>query len=124
MINLKNFIDRASIEGVAETEIEKVPHGDGQMGVGDLLNSMNIIPVHLKREPGMWLRKACFYPYPGIKSSTNFMYLLVKPGSNDFTSMITPAIKGTALVNSNNQIGDVFDSGRILTNPISYVLTF
>ena len=43
IINLKNFIDKASIDGVSETEIEREPDEDGEMGVGDLLGSIKTI---------------------------------------------------------------------------------
>ncbi len=43
IINLKNFIDRAGIPGVEQTEIERGPHGEGQMGAGILLNSLATI---------------------------------------------------------------------------------
>jgi hypothetical protein len=43
VINLKNFIDRASIDGVTETEIDRKTHTDGQMGAGDILNSVKML---------------------------------------------------------------------------------
>ena len=43
IINLKSFIDRAGIEGVESTDIERTIHEDGQMGAGDLLNSVKTI---------------------------------------------------------------------------------
>jgi hypothetical protein len=49
-IHLKNMIDRASIEGVAGTEIERAAHDNGQMGAGDLLNSVKTI-IEAASEP-------------------------------------------------------------------------
>lgn len=43
IINLKEFIDRASIEGIQDTEIERGTHENGQMGAGILLNSIAAI---------------------------------------------------------------------------------
>ncbi|KAA9034552.1 hypothetical protein FW778_22205 [Ginsengibacter hankyongi] len=43
IINLKNFIDRASIEGIDSAEINRSEHTDGQMGAGDILNSITTI---------------------------------------------------------------------------------
>ena len=43
IVNLKNFIDKASIDGVEETEIERKPEEEGQMGAGDILGSIKTI---------------------------------------------------------------------------------
>jgi hypothetical protein len=43
IINLKKFIDKASIDGVEETEIERGTHKEGQMGAGDILNSIKTL---------------------------------------------------------------------------------
>jgi hypothetical protein len=40
---LKDFIDRAEIDGIERTEIERAPHAVGQMGAGSLLNSIAAI---------------------------------------------------------------------------------
>ena len=40
VIHLKNFIDRASIEGLERTEIQRAVHENGQMGAGDILGSV------------------------------------------------------------------------------------
>jgi len=40
IINLKNFIDKASIDGLEDTEISREVHGDGQMGAGAILSSI------------------------------------------------------------------------------------
>src|SRR3954464_846558 len=40
--NLKTFIDKASIAGI-KTEIKRATHVHGQMGVGDILNSIKTI---------------------------------------------------------------------------------
>lgn len=50
IINLKNFIDRASIKGVERTDIERAAHGNGQMGLGDLLGSVKTI-IEAASEP-------------------------------------------------------------------------
>lgn len=43
VINLKDFIDKAAIDGVESSEIERAALLNGQMGVGDLLNSVKTI---------------------------------------------------------------------------------
>lgn len=43
VINLKNFIDKASIDGVEETHVERSLHTKGQMGAGNILNSITTI---------------------------------------------------------------------------------
>lgn len=60
-INLKKFIDQASIEGLESTEIERAAHGNGQMGLGDLLNSVKTI-IEAATEPLVELVK-CLQKY-------------------------------------------------------------
>ena len=43
IVNLKSFIDKADIEGIDSTEIKRADHADGQMGAGDILNSVKTI---------------------------------------------------------------------------------
>ena len=43
IINLKNYIERETIDGLAKVNVERVPHGDGQLGIGDLLNTITAI---------------------------------------------------------------------------------
>ena len=43
IINLKSFIDNADIEGVDETEISRTQVASGQMGAGDILNSVKML---------------------------------------------------------------------------------
>ena len=43
IIQLKEFIDRASIPGINKTEIQRAPVVEGQMGIGDILNSIRAI---------------------------------------------------------------------------------
>jgi hypothetical protein len=43
IINLKNYIDRASIEGVEGTIIERAVHANGEMGAGEILGSIKAI---------------------------------------------------------------------------------
>lgn len=40
IINLKNFIDKAAIEGLEQTEINRSPATDGQMGAGIIISSI------------------------------------------------------------------------------------
>ena len=42
-IILKNFIDKTSIDGLDSTEINRSEHKTGQMGAGDILNSIKLI---------------------------------------------------------------------------------
>jgi hypothetical protein len=43
VLNLKDFLDRARIDGVEKTVIETAPLKDGAMGAGELLNSITAI---------------------------------------------------------------------------------
>jgi hypothetical protein len=43
IVNLKSFIDKADIDGVDSTVIKRAEHLDGQMGAGDILNSIKTI---------------------------------------------------------------------------------
>ena len=43
VINLKSYLDKASINGIEKTEIERSVHSEGQMGAGDILNSVKTI---------------------------------------------------------------------------------
>ncbi len=43
LINLKNFIDRASPEGLLETKISRAESKTGEMNAGDLLNSIKVV---------------------------------------------------------------------------------
>lgn len=61
IINLKNYIDKASIEGLEETEIERAPHGEGEMGLGDLLGSIKTI-IEAAQQPLVELIK-CLQKY-------------------------------------------------------------
>lgn len=40
IINLKNFIEKASIDGVETVEINRDIHSDGEMGAGAILSSI------------------------------------------------------------------------------------
>jgi hypothetical protein len=40
IIQLKNYLENAGIEGLENTEINRAVHGDGQMGAGDILSSI------------------------------------------------------------------------------------
>lgn len=43
IVNLKSFIDRAYIEGIDKTEINRSIEPDGQMGAGNILDSVKTI---------------------------------------------------------------------------------
>jgi len=43
IILLKNHIDRTIIDGITGTEIERATYIDGQLGIGDLLNSISAV---------------------------------------------------------------------------------
>jgi len=43
IINLKNFIDKASLDGVDETAINNAQVKQGEMGPGDMLNSVKVL---------------------------------------------------------------------------------
>ena len=43
IMNLKNYLDRQSIEGIEALEIDRAEHGDGQMGAGAILSSITAI---------------------------------------------------------------------------------
>lgn len=43
VINLKSFIDKASIEGLESAQIGRKVHANDQMGAGDILNSVKLI---------------------------------------------------------------------------------
>jgi hypothetical protein len=43
LLNLKQFIERASIEGISKTKIERANHYPGQMGAGEILGSIRTI---------------------------------------------------------------------------------
>lgn len=43
VINVKKFVGKASIDGVEETEIDRTIHSEGQMGKGNILNSITAI---------------------------------------------------------------------------------
>lgn len=43
IVNLKNFLDKASIEGIYQTEIERAPHENDQMGAGAILGSISTL---------------------------------------------------------------------------------
>ena len=43
IIFLKDYIDKNSIEGIENTEIERLPHGNGQMGAGGIINSIKTL---------------------------------------------------------------------------------
>jgi hypothetical protein len=43
VINLKNYIDRASIEGVVQSEVERASHYNGEMGAGAILGSISTV---------------------------------------------------------------------------------
>lgn len=61
IISLKDHIDRAGIPGVEKTEIERTPHGEGQMGGGILVNSLVTI-ISAAAEPLVELVK-CLQKY-------------------------------------------------------------
>ena len=55
LINLKNFIDRASIDGMEITEIarseqEEITHTNGQMGAGEIIAAVRTI-IEAAAEP-------------------------------------------------------------------------
>lgn len=61
IIFLKSFIDKASIDGLEETEIDRTVHAEGQMGAGMLLNSITAI-IHAAEKPLIELVK-CLQKY-------------------------------------------------------------
>ena len=61
ILHLKAFIDRAGITGIEQSEIERGPHEDGQMGAGILLNSIATI-ISAATEPLVELFK-CLLTY-------------------------------------------------------------
>lgn len=43
IIHFKNFLKKEAIDGVEDVEVERTEHGDGQMGAGDILNSVKTL---------------------------------------------------------------------------------
>ncbi|MBC8048506.1 MAG: hypothetical protein H7Y00_17035 [Fimbriimonadaceae bacterium] len=43
IINLKNFIDKASIDGIEQIEIARSDHADDQMGAGAILSTITAV---------------------------------------------------------------------------------
>jgi hypothetical protein len=43
IINLKNYLEKASIDGVDEIEVNRTEHADDQMGAGAILSSITAL---------------------------------------------------------------------------------
>ena len=43
IIFLKSYIDKSSIDGIEENQIDTIKIKDGEMGVGDILNSITMV---------------------------------------------------------------------------------
>jgi hypothetical protein len=61
VLNLKEFLDRAGIDGVERTKIDTAPLEEGEMGVGELLNSITAI-ISAAAEPLVELVR-CLHKY-------------------------------------------------------------
>lgn len=75
IINLKQFIDRAAIDGMEGAELERAQPGNNTMGAGDVINSIKMI-IEAAEKPLVELVK-CLQRYVD-----NFRTKIIVPTKN------------------------------------------
>lgn len=75
LLHLKRFIDKASIEGITKTEIQRANHNTDQMGGGEILGSIKTI-LEAANKPLVEL-VGCLHAYV-----TNYRTEITIPTSN------------------------------------------
>ena len=70
IIHLKDFIDRSSIEGIEQTEIERRPPKEGQMGFGEIFAAVKTI-IEAAERPLVELIKCLFRYVENYRTEIN-----------------------------------------------------